>query len=344
MSSNEISDLKIIGDQIALGPASEADVDLVRRYGGPISHSALLPTCSLFRVPDIEGVLGFRVHHGYAVVLGDPLCQESHQERLISAFLEYTSRKRLSVIFVVVSRRLVEMTLEKFSSAVQFGDLLIGSPLKDPEAGSRGSHLRTSVRFPQKMGVTISFYDGDGSVDDALESRIASAVDRWRSSRQGCQLHIGSHHFFRNRRGCRWFIAEFEGKVIGVLALLRVNHAGCPWLIDLVFSTPDAPPHTNEFLIVTAFRRLREEGVELLSYGVAPSAALGEMIGFRPFAAFLARTFYTLATRLVPQHGKIRFWKKFGVAGKEPLYLVFQEPRIGIRTFRALLEAFNFSI
>lgn len=326
-----------------VGEALESDVDLMRRFGGPISHAALLSSCQIFRVAGIEGLLGFRVHHGHAVVLGDPVANEVHWKTLYEVFLTYAAEQGLSVIFVVVSKRFVDLALGDFACAMQFGELLVGNPGEDPEKGARGGHLRTSVRYPQRMGVTIRSYESAGPIDPALEARVLRATAEWRARRKGFQLHIGSHRFFENRGGCRLFIAEHEGQVVGVLSLIKIGSAGCQYLIDLVFSTPSAPTHTNEFLIVSAYSQLRLEGVDRVCLGVAPSGELSDMIGFGAWRAFLARGFYALANRLVPQYGKIFFWKKFGILRSDPLYLLFQDERIGIQTFRALLKAFNFS-
>ena len=49
-------------------------VELVDRYGGSVSHAALNPLFSIFRAPAIDGLIGFRVVRGGAVVQGDPVC------------------------------------------------------------------------------------------------------------------------------------------------------------------------------------------------------------------------------------------------------------------------------
>lgn len=319
------------------------DVALIRAFGGAISHAVLDPAFQIFKVPGVEGLIGFRLGMGYAVALGDPVCAEVDREPLAAAFLDYARQIGHSVVFAVSTRALVDLFLRQGGGVMGFGELLIGNPQKDPEAGPRGGHLRTSVRFPRRSGVSVREYLGDGPVDQGLERRILQASSDWRAARSGFQMHIGSHHFFRNRAGSRWFIAEHEGLVVGVLSILAMGDAGCRHLIDLVFSTPKAPTHTNALLIVTAFEALRREGVTTVCLGVAPAAGLGEMLGFSVFKVWLGRAFYALATRLVPQHGKVVFWKKFGIERKEPLYLLFSEPKVGFKAFRALLATFNFS-
>ena len=115
-------------------------------------------------------------------------------------------------------------------------------------------------------------------------------------------------------------------------------------LINLVFSAPNAPLYTNELMMATALRALREEGVGSVCLGVGPLEALGRIEGYGAIVEFLSRTLYRLAAKLMHQHGKTVFWEKFGMTQREPLYLLFQSPHIRPSELYALLRAFNFSV
>lgn len=321
----------------------DADVDLVRRYGGAVSHAVLDTAYQTLKVNGIPGFLGFRVLHSCAVALGNPICAEHHQLALAAAFLDFSRNNGYSTVFAVSSRTLADFVCKNGGGAIEFGQLLLGNPMIDPEEGPNGGHLRTSVRFPLRNGVTVRIYDGNGPIDHALENSITQASKAWLSHRRGFQLHIGSHHFFNHRSGCRWLVAEHDGHVVGVLSMLQMGEADCYHLIDLVFSTPDAPKHTNELLIVQAYKQLRMENAAAVCLGVAPRLQLGETIGFSGFATFLARNFYALTNKLAPQSGKATFWEKFGVVERIPLYLAFPDGHISTPKFRARLETFNYS-
>ena len=92
-------------------------------------------------------------------------------------------------------------------------------------------------------------------------------------------MYLGRPRLFEDRPGRRWFLAEQSGIVVGVLSMLCVSgiDAGC--LINLVFSSPAAPPHTNELMVVAALRALREEGVKTVCLGIGPQATLGRIDG-----------------------------------------------------------------
>lgn len=46
---------------------------LMHKLGGSISEAVLDSHCDYFSTPEIEGFIGYRINHGCAIVLGDPI-------------------------------------------------------------------------------------------------------------------------------------------------------------------------------------------------------------------------------------------------------------------------------
>jgi lysylphosphatidylglycerol synthetase-like protein (DUF2156 family) len=133
--------------------------------------------------------------------------------------------------------------------------------------------------------------------------------------------------------------------VIGFLSMLRVGCTKCSNLINIVFSAPAAPLYTNELMVATALQALREEGVRSVCLGVGPLEKLGRIEGCGATAEWLSRKLYRLiSTKLMHQFDKTVFWEKFRVTQREPLYLLFQSPRIKLREIYALLRGLHFSV
>jgi lysylphosphatidylglycerol synthetase-like protein (DUF2156 family) len=157
-------------------------------------------------------------------------------------------------------------------------------------------------------------------------------------------MYLGRPSLFENRPGRRWFIAEQAGNVVGMLSMLRVSGIENHGLVNIVFSSPAAPPHTKELMVATALRALREEGAHAVCLGVGPLEELGGIEGCGGVTEFLARSAYHWASKKLHLHGRTVFWEKFRVTRREPLYLLFQHPRIGLREVNALFRAFHFSV
>jgi len=282
-------------------------VDLVRQYGGPVSHAALDPSRSTFRTPTIDGLIGFLLVRRCAVAFGDPICALEDKPRLIDAFADYCAGKGWSILFVAATANLKDYARERGFASIEFASLLITDPQNDPEAGPQGRHLRQHLNHTRRMGVSVREYHGEPDVE--MEAQTQAACNAWLDDRHGLQMYLGRPRLFDDKAGRRWIIAEQAGKVVGFLSMLRMGCIESQNLINIVFSAPNAPFHTNELMVVTALRALREEGVGSVCLGVGPVEALGQIEGYGANVEFLARTFYRLAAKLMNLHGKTVFWE-----------------------------------
>ncbi|MDD5034562.1 MAG: phosphatidylglycerol lysyltransferase domain-containing protein [Methylococcaceae bacterium] len=319
-------------------------VEQVRRYGGGVSHAALDPSCSHFRVPGIEGLIGFQTIHGCAVVYGDPLCASEQQGRLADAFAAHCEAKDWSILYTAATATMQAYGRERGYGTIEFADLLMADPQQDPERGHEARHLRQNLNHTRRLEVKVQEYRADTSPDILLENQAEAACKHWQTSRHGPQMHLGNPRLFADRQGRRWFIAERSGTVLGVLSMLEVSCGECHSMINLVFSTPAAPHHTNDLMVVTALKALREEGARSVCFGIGPRWELGRIDGFGGISEFLARRLYRLAASMMHLSGKCVFWEKYGVIRREPLYLLFRPPHIGIRELNALARSFHFSM
>jgi lysylphosphatidylglycerol synthetase-like protein (DUF2156 family) len=239
-----------------------SEVELVRRHGGPVSHAALYPSSSIFRAPGIDGLIGFLPTHRCAVVLGDPVCAFEHKAALADAFAAHCADSNSSIVYAAATAAMQAYARDRGYGTMEFASLLIANPQHDPEAGHQGWHLRQHLNHTRRTGVTVREYLGEASPDALLEAQAAAACEHWLKTRHGPQMFLGRPRLFEDRPGRRWFIAEQTGAVVGVLSMLKVSCIDCCSLINMVFSSPAAPPHTNELLVVTALRALREEGID----------------------------------------------------------------------------------
>jgi phosphatidylglycerol lysyltransferase len=319
-------------------------VELVRRYGGPVSHAVLAPSHSIFRARGIDGLIGFLPSKQRSVVLGDPICASEDKTTLADAFSEHCAANNSSIIYTAASAEMQAYARDRGYGTMEFASLLVANPQLDPEEGHQGHHLRQHLNHTRRTGVTVHEYQGITSPDPQLEEQAKAACEQWLSTRQGPQMCIGRPRLFEDRPGRRWFIAKQAGIVVGMLSMLRISPSNSGNLINLVFSSPAAPLYTNELMVITALQALRKEGAGTVCLGVGPQSSLSRIEGCDAFTEWLSRSLYRLAAKTMHLQGKTEFWEKFHVTRREPLYLLFQSPRIGSREVKALLCTFQFSM
>ena len=322
--------------------STDIDIDRVRRYGGPIAHAALHPERQRFHVEGIDGLIAHTLTGRCEVMLGDPICASKDKPRLVDAFAEHAWSHGRTLVCVAASGTLRNHVLARGWAALAFADLLATDPRYDFEQGPEGRHLRQQLNRARREGVTVQEYRRSGN--ERFENRVQSTYDRWRSRRRGPQMYLGTTGLFDHQAGRRWFIAQRGTDVLGCLSLLEAAGTGSPYLINLVVSSPEAPAHTNELMIVTALAALGSEGCQSVCLGIGPRSKLGSIEGCRPLQDRLARWLYQLSSQLLHPDRKTEFWKKFGATPQEPLYLLFQNPRLPTWEVYALFRAFHASI
>lgn len=322
--------------------SAETDLKRVRRFGGPISHAALDPERRLFHAEGIDGLLAYGLVGRCAVVMGDPICAAGDKPKLADAFAGHAQENGWSLLYVVASGTMRDHVRTSGWATLEFADLLSIDPRPEPEQGPGGRHLRHHLNRTRRAGVTVR--EHARSDDGPFEMRVQSTSDRWKAQRTGPQMYLGAARLFDHSFGRRWFIALHGNEVLGCLSMLEAGGTGSPYLINLVFSSPTAPPHTNELMIVTALASLRTEGCSSVCMGIGPRPALGSVEGCSPLKTWLARWLYRASGRLLHPDQKTKFWEKFGAVPQEPLYLLFQDPSLHIRDVYALFRAFHASV
>lgn len=332
------------GPEIGTNVPLSSEVELVRRHGGPVSHAGLAPSHSIFRAPGIDGLIVFMPIRRIAVVFGDPVCAPEHKAALADAFAEHCADNNYSIVYNAATTVMQAYACERGYGTMEFASLLIADPQHDPELDHQGHHLRQHLNHARRTGVTVREYLGEATPDAHLEAQAEAACEQWLTGRHGPQMHLGHPRLFEDRAGRRWFVAEQAGSVVGFLSMLSVSCIEGKSLINIVFSSPAAPLYTNELMVATALRALREEGARTVCLGVGPLETLGQIEGCGVVTEFLARSLYRLAAKALNLDGRTVFWEKFHLTHKEPLYLLFQSPHIGFRELNALFLALNFSV
>lgn len=322
---------------ISVNNNSEEIVDLVRRYGKASSIVTLDPTCEIFSLPLITGLIAYRTTSHCAVVLGDPISSPTDWPALTSAFHDFCEKQGKRVIYAISSQAFKDWATNKICQAsLQFGEELILDPQIDPKQGHDGHLLRKKLNHSINEKVVVQEYLAQ---DTKLEKELEDVKSAWLQGRHGPRLYLSEVDLFTNRTEKRWFYAEKEGKYVGLAMLYRLD-AYQGWFLHLLVSTPDAPNGTSELLMTTILETLRQEGCRCLTIGELASEKLGEIRGLGNFSSWLSRAFYKRAVRFFQLNGKAMYWKKFQPESRN-LYLLFSKPKIGFSDVLAILRSVN---
>ncbi len=316
-------------------------VKQVRRYGDLNTDAILDSNCITFSIPEIDGFIGYRVEAGCAIVFGDPLCAQENQTQLITAFQKYCKVNGWDIVYAIVSESFANSNIPKDKKRIliPFGSKLFLNPSDNPlqRSGSKAVLVRKKVKHAINDKVVINEYL---TPDESLEKSMENLGIQWSQSRNGPQVYIAHHAFFKDREGKRWFYASHQDRIVGFLILNELQ-ASSGWLLNNLIIAADAPSGTSELLITSSLKVLETEKSLNVIIGPVTATELPQIEGVNSLFSWIIQMAFKGAKRMFRLDGQRVFWEKFQPK-QEPSYVIFN--KINIRTVKALMKAMNVKI
>lgn len=254
---------------------------IVKRLGNPESTTLLHSPCNVFRIPQIDGVIGYHQIGNCAVVVGDPICLPQDIAELTKAFHFYCQEYGLKTVYLLACHDFAHWAINNGCRTL----IQIGSELSINPTNFRIRHkLRWSINQSIQHGVHVKEYK---NFDPLLENQMKNAIHTWSKQRRGPQIHLGHINFFNSDAEKRIFYAKQEDKIIGVLMLTPVDRFQ-GWVMSSYLAISGAPVGTSEHLICSTFDSLANENCHFLCLGISSVTTLGEVVGLSPFSKTLA--------------------------------------------------------
>lgn len=317
-------------------------VKWIRKWGYVNTDGLLEETTHFFTSPDHEGFIGYRVENSHAIVFGEPVASEETKPLLAKAFQDFCASKNWGVVYTMISKEFAEWTFHHQSaSIIEWGKNFILDPAQNPtkNKGSNGVLVRKKVKHALRDQVLIHEYQGN---DPLIEKSLSDVASEWLERRRGPQIYLAHVTLFEDRLGKRWFYAEQNGRLIGILVLNELQEKK-GWLLNNVMLLQNAPNGTSELLIVSALETLEKENCHYVVAGPVTTTALGEMKGINRTLSELIRLVFKGAKMIFHLEGYETYWIKFNPQ-LEPSYLSFPEKNISFSSIKALITAYNMNM
>lgn len=307
----------------------------VHRWGCAVSESIIDTESQIFRIPSMEGFIGYRTVGSCAVIKGDPVCAPENMSRLAEAFAKYCQENNWHFIYMITTENFANWAFPNICPImVQVGEELIFDPKLDPTEGRRGHRLRNKMSHVLHLGLKAYEYEGQ---DERLEKSIQEAGEKWLKKRKGPQIYLGPLKFFSSRTDKRWFYIS-KGNEIMAAALLSKLEKSEGWLLKFLITVPEAPRGTSEYLMLFILETLRKENCHFLTYGIVPADRLNRVEGVNQFFVWLGRTIFKVLKWVFKLNHRKLYWEKF-FPKSEPSYILFSNPNVGINEIKAIIKA-----
>ena len=316
--------------------------DLVLRHGwNATSYQILNPGIAHWFAAAGDAVVGYVTRAGVRVVAGAPVAAEARLPDVVGEFEADASRAGLRVCYFAAEARLERVLAGRRShDFVLLGAQPAWNPSAWSAAASAHASLRAQLSRARREGVTVEEMRAEAAERDPT---LAACLARWLQTRGLPPLHfLVEPDTLANLADRRIFVGRRGERCVGfVVASVVPARAG--WLIEQFVRDPDAPNGTMELLLDAAVRALAHGGARYVSLGLAPLAlqrvprpAAAAPIWLRALFAWMqahGRRFYNFG-------GLEGFKAKFEPDRWEPVYAIYNRPRMSPRAVYAIAAAF----
>jgi phosphatidylglycerol lysyltransferase len=324
---------------------------------GTAAHFALASDKSYFWSATGASLLAYRLIHGVALALADPIGPEEEHEGLLLAFLAYCRRQDWAPAFYLAGPTTRRRCRDWGLAAYKIGEEGLLDVASFSTAGKAGAAVRHAITRAGKDGVTVRCYQGE-----AIPEPMFAALRRISAAWLGSHGAGGQMGFSMGRFPADWSrelltaVACDAGGEAQAFLTWTPLFAGNGWSLDVMRRLKETTPGTMELLIAESIAWARERGSARMSLGLAPLAGLDTQLArdleqaagceradtpaaearsrLERSAAFLYRSRLLLANYASLYAFKTKFRPAW-----EPRYLVVADPRALPRVLLALMHA-----
>ena len=304
--------------------------------------------------PHGDALVGYVEHFGVRVVAGAPVAAYERLPWVAQKFEAEARRSGLATCYFGVEPRWLELVAKR-SPVALVGAQPVWNAGEWADAVDGHASLRAQFNRARNKGVTVErrpaheLIPGQPGAEELRELRLGWAaahglpplgfltgMELWpRSAGPGSPLCTDR----------RLYVARRAGRVVAYLVASPIPLRN-GWLVEQVVRHPAAPNGTGELLIDSAVRELARGGARRLTLGLVPLSRRHRPEGAErrdsppwlrlafAWARAHGRRFYDFA-------GLEAFKEKFWPPIWEPVYLVADGERIGVRTLLAVAAAFT---
>ncbi|CAI4214046.1 unnamed protein product [Parascedosporium putredinis] len=276
--------------------------NLISNYGDATNTSWLDDRYDVWRHEESGAAIGYAAVNGYALIMGDPLCDQRQFPLVVRKFLKDLRKVHdLRPIWLLVSP-----AIEEILGGI-LGWRTFSCVAEDRLEVDNMKKVAKKERQAEEAGVRIFETNLGEPVPEDLREKVDKRVEEWKANRTGKQVHITEVKPWQDVDHRKYVWAEDkEGNVVALVILHRLAKMGVKCVTFGAGATKDIEIGTN-------FNGLR--------------------------AKILSRTYRTIAQQL-KLAGKGEFREKFGTED-DPVYICYPFMGLGVSGARTLIKFFE---
>ncbi|RKF61771.1 Aspartate--tRNA ligase, cytoplasmic [Erysiphe neolycopersici] len=311
---------------------------LIANYGDAANTTWLGDLYHVWRHPNSGAAQGYVINNGYAIVIGDPLCDKSQYLQVVSSFLQFIrGRKDLKPIWIIAGPITEEILAEKhmWKTIGCIAEERI-NPRNNPAL--KNKDLARKIRHAHNEGVREFKLIKSQPMYEDIRTKIGYRIQEWYKSRKGTQVHLTQIRPWIDQEHRRYFYSQTGDGIIHALVVLHQLSPANGYQIKISLEFPDAPSGTIESLIMFSMKSIVAEDPEAeqatFGTGALPTVRGGRNIG--NFKLKALKKVYGKLYQKLKLDNKSEFREKMGV-WSDPVYVCYPSGGLGPFGIKAIM-------
>lgn len=256
---------------------SERIEKLFTTYGGD-ENSALvfLKDKRIYYYQNEEGqdvvAFQFQIYNNKCMIMGAPIGQKEAFKPAIETFMEEADRYGYQLLFYEVTDELITYLHEYGFDFIKMGEEAHVALADFTLQGKKNRGLRSLMnRFEREE---YQFEIVQPPFNQELMSELKDISDEWLAGRKEKGFSLGFFYEEYLQRAPIALVKDKDGRIVA-FANLMSTYDDRQATIDLMRYRTDAPHSVMDFLFISLFGAMKEEGYEFFNLGMAPLANVG---------------------------------------------------------------------
>ena len=293
--------------------------NLIANYGDASNTSWLEPKFTIWRDDHTGAAVGYVPHEGFAITIGDPLCEPTQYAKTIAGYLRYIKKeRRLKPLWLLCGKAAEDVLGNRFD----WRTFSVAAEQRLDPANNPAQHdndILRKIRHSEKEGVKVHDIPLGEPVPQDVKEKVDQRVKDWLKGRKGKQVHLTDVHPWQDMAHRQYHYSTMkDGTIAGlvILAQLSPDHG---WQIKFSLDFPGAPSGAIEHLLMHALKACATSGATSVTFGggACNNLTVGHnMKGAR--VKVLSKAYHTIANELKLTN-KSEFREKLG-AQEDPIY------------------------
>jgi len=199
--------------------------------------------------------------------------------------------------------------------------------------------LKQNMKKAERAGIRIVERTGAFTREERLE--IDAGVKNWKKGRKGPQVASAAMQPWLDEEHRRYWVAQTADQTaVGLMVLSRLKNNGYLIKISVVF--PEAPRGTSELLNGNVIHALRDEGADMVTFGVSASETLSPISNVGGSGMMWLGKAYGGIIKMTGLTNRGTYRKKFGCR-EDKLYVAYPPSGLGWSGIQALMKMLSAS-